>query len=118
MLKVHSCRYENLVIHSSLCKKIVPHRLRIITPLKLCQGLQECKFIENGLRHRCFSVNFVKSFRKAFFAEQMRTAVSIILKNEKDKFFGEAVVNRCSVKNVFLEIPQNSRENTCARVFF
>ena len=48
----------------------------------------------------------------------MRAAVSIILKNEKDKFFGEAVVNRCSVENVFLEIPQNSRENTCARVFF
>ena len=55
--------------------------------IKLCQGLQECKFIENGLRHGCFSVNFVKSFRKAFFTEQMRTAVSIILKNEnKDKF--------------------------------
>ena len=25
---------------------------------------------------------------------------------------------RCSVKNMFLEIPQNSQENTCARVSF
>ena len=28
----------------------------------------------------------------------------------------EAVVKRCSVKKVFLEISQNSQENTCARV--
>ena len=30
----------------------------------------------------------------------------------------EAVVQRCSVKRVFLEISQNSQENTCARVSF
>ena len=61
----------------------------------------------------------MKSFRKAFFTEQMRMAVSIILQNEnKEKFFEEAVINRCSVKKVFLEIPQNSQENTSARVFF
>ena len=30
----------------------------------------------------------------------------------------EAVVQRCSVKKVFLEISQNSQENTCARVTF
>ena len=30
----------------------------------------------------------------------------------------KAVVWRCSVKKVFLEISQNSRENTCARVSF
>ena len=28
----------------------------------------------------------------------------------------EAVAQRCSVKNVFLEISQNLPENTCARV--
>ena len=27
----------------------------------------------------------------------------------------EAVIRRCSVKKVFLEISQNSQENTCAR---
>ena len=32
--------------------------------------------------------------------------------------FSEAVAQRCSVKKVFLEISQNSQENTCARVFF
>ena len=30
----------------------------------------------------------------------------------------EAVVKTCSVKKVFIEILQNSQENTCARVFF
>ena len=30
----------------------------------------------------------------------------------------EAAVQRCSVKRVFLEISQNSQENTCARVSF
>ena len=30
----------------------------------------------------------------------------------------EAVAQRCSVKNVFLEISQNSQEYTCARVSF
>ena len=30
----------------------------------------------------------------------------------------EAVAQTCSVKKVFLEISQNSQENTCARIFF
>ena len=30
----------------------------------------------------------------------------------------EAVAQRCSVEKVFLEISQNSQENTCARVSF
>ena len=34
------------------------------------------------------------------------------------KTFQEAVVQRCSVKKVFLEISQNSQENTFARVSF
>ena len=34
------------------------------------------------------------------------------------KAAAQAVVQRCSAKNVFLEISQNSQENTCARVSF
>ena len=30
----------------------------------------------------------------------------------------EAAAQRCSLKKVFLEISQNSQENTCARVSF
>ena len=32
--------------------------------------------------------------------------------------YAEAVVQICSVNQVFLEISQNSQENTCARVSF
>ena len=32
--------------------------------------------------------------------------------------FSEAVVQRCSVKKVFLEISQNSQQNICDRVSF
>ena len=32
--------------------------------------------------------------------------------------FSEAVAQRCSVKKVFLEISQNSQENTCTRASF
>ena len=31
-------------------------------------------------------------------------------------FWPEAALRRCSVEKVFLEISQNSQENTCARV--
>ena len=34
------------------------------------------------------------------------------------KLGAEAVVQRCSIKKVFLEISQNSQKNTCARVSF
>ena len=32
--------------------------------------------------------------------------------------FTEAVVQRCSVKKMFLKISENLQENICARVFF
>ena len=35
-----------------------------------------------------------------------------------NKMYEEAVAQTCSVKRVFLEISQNSQENTCARVSF
>ena len=34
------------------------------------------------------------------------------------RLLSEAVVQRCSLKNVLLEISQNSQENTCVRVSF
>ena len=34
------------------------------------------------------------------------------------KYLPEAFVRKCSVKKVFLEISQNSQENTCVRISF
>ena len=39
-------------------------------------------------------------------------------KTWSEEAIAEAVVQRCSVKKAFLEISQNSQENTCARVSF
>ena len=40
------------------------------------------------------------------------------MKKETQELNIEEVVQRCSVKKVFLEISQNLQENTCARVSF
>ena len=42
----------------------------------------------------------------------------VILIKWKKRLIIEAVIQRCSVKKVFLETSQNSQENTCARVSF
>ena len=60
----------------------------------------------------------------SLFSYQWLTALSIrvILRVTVYYYYvtytSEAVVRRCSVENVFLEISQNSLENTCARVSF
>ena len=38
--------------------------------------------------------------------------------DNKYALLSEAVIHRCSVKRVFLEISQKPQENTCGRVFF
>ena len=53
----------------------------------------------------------------------MSYLISLILKDEglsdsNDSNNTEAVVRRCSVKKVYLEISQNSQEKTCARFSF
>ena len=53
----------------------------------------------------------------------MSYLISLIPKDEglndsNDSNNTEAVVRRCSVKKVYLEISQNSQENTCARFSF
>ena len=54
--------------------------------------------------------------------EFLQRKISFSIKTEKIsgklKIHTEAVVQRCSIKKVFLEILQNSQENTCATVSF
>ena len=42
----------------------------------------------------------------------------LYVSDTKSSLLSEAVVQECSVKKVFIEISQNSKENTCARVSF
>ena len=59
-------------------------------------------------KHKRISWN--KSMR-VFILQNLVTVFSMVK-------LSEAVVQRCSVKKVFLEISQNSQENTCVRVSF
>ena len=62
---------------------------------------------------------FFRELRFSVYREYTASAQSIILKKLwRAVRVAEAVVQRCSVKKVFLEISQNSQENTCPRVSF
>ena len=50
---------------------------------------------------------------KAKFSENI-----VLLQHGIRRVVAEAVVRRCSVKKLFLEILQNSQESNCARVSF
>ena len=56
-----------------------------------------------------------KVFLNLYFAEKYHVLRKF---HEYGALFTGAVVQRCSVNKVFLEISQNSQENTCARVSF
>ena len=65
--------------------------------------------------------NSLTSVTAEFTTSNFIFIISIFAKNRLNHmslFFLEAVAQRCSVKKVFLEISQNSQENTCARVSF
>ena len=106
-------------------------------------GLEPCNFIKKRLQHKCFPVNFCEFLRTLMFTEHVRllllylprydtsklelqnTLVLLPLLDKGSKHFirklhkqKQSSRERCSVKKVFLEISQNSHENTCARVSF
>ena len=63
---------------------------------------QACNFIKKRLWHSCFPVNFAKFLRTAYLTKHLRTNTS----------------NSCPRKYVYLEISQNSQENSCVEVCF
>ena len=73
----------------------------------------------------CFKSNFLKirKFLKKTFLPEFVTGKFTALNYRSflrfplsGQVFSEPVAQRCSVKEVFLEILQNSQESTCARV--
>ena len=85
----------------------VPHFSKVAVPVVFCKkGVPE-----NFRNHRYFPVNFAEIFTNTFFNRMPLVAAS-------EKLKAEAVICRCPVKKVFLEISPNSKENTCARVSF
>ena len=68
-----------------------------------------CEISKNTFFHKTHLVAASESNRYSFFSRNSFT---------KSRVLSEAVVQRCSVKKVFLKILQNSQENTCDRVSY
>ena len=79
---------------------------------KKLSGLNQCQeFLRTSiwqLRAKIVKIHF--TYTHSFI--NVKTSYPLRVANS------EAVVRRCNVKNVFLEILQNSQENTCARASF
>ena len=73
----------------------------------------QIKFIKVTIFHEKFTRK-----QEEIQANNERRKVEAFLNSELPRSFSEAVIQRCSVKIVFIEISQNSQENTCARVSF
>ena len=77
---------------------------------------QELTSINQWFTAKKFSLNVKKlMLTKFFFQLYCILFIMLIYDDNLPLVMSEADVQRCSVKKVFLEISQNSQENTCAR---
>ena len=76
------------------------------------------ELFRNRVTYECLAAfNFDSSMRKPQKSKALEKCNMSPTANCPREYV-EAVVQSCSVKKVFLEISQNSQENTCARVSF
>ena len=108
--------------------KNCPHNLNYYTTLRPGTLLKRDVFLCTGVfLWMCFTVKFAKFLRTPFLTEHLLWLLLIFGVEFVEIFFcykpqivrrkfdhaKEAVTQRCSVKKTFLEISQNSQENTC-----
>ena len=74
--------------------------------------------IESGYLSTTQIKVFGTLFRKERWSSSHSAVISCSLMGSSETYFSEPVVQRCSVKNMFLKISQNSQENACARASF
>ena len=106
------------------------------------QAFRRATLLKRDFQHRCFSCEVWEYFKNAFFyisssntsgcyfwmteieKEYLKQRGKLTKyyyrngqkKDDHEKLLAKAVAHRCSVSKVLLQIPQNSQENTCARV--
>ena len=73
--------------------------------------------MHQNTRHTILHFNSVL-FTQVFPSEPILLCIDSIILLRTPRLAREGVAQRCYVKKVFLEIFQNSQENTCARVSF
>ena len=76
------------------------------------RAMSEYFIINNKSSFFIFRMNSIDCFRVSLWS------LNIYLSNGEIEQSSEAVVQRCSVKKVFLEISQNSQENNCIIDYF
>ena len=75
------------------------------------------------IAHKSLKSRIVRDSLKIFLVKEYMETKSFKMINFRQQTISsavsrEAVAQRCSVKKVFIEISQQSQENTCARVSF
>ena len=104
-----SRKSKNLLINAALLQTERLFLLNLCVTLKCILGLCRNSVALNiNCKSKWVFLN-TKIYRKR------KLQVALV---ELDMKMLEAVVQRCSVKKLFLEISQNLQENTCVRVFF
>ena len=78
----------------------------------------ENKWTCKTLLNKIFSFPQLRNFCLILWVTTIWGKFFEILSEFSDTVIKEAAVQRCSVKKVFLEISQNSQENTCAKISF
>ena len=78
----------------------------------------ENKWTCKTLLNKIFSFPQLRNFCLILWVTTIWGKFFEILSEFSDTEIKEAAVQRCSVKKVFLEISQNSQENTCAKISF
>ena len=91
------------------CKKVsAPTKIQKPPPQVFCKKRSATLLLERGSS----IAKFLRTLIFKNICERLILKISISVTNS------EAVVQKCSVKKVFLEISQNSQENTCATASF
>ena len=86
--------------------KFTKKHLRRSLSFNKVASVRPATLFKKRLWHRCFPVNYSKFLRTPF------------LQNTSGRLLPEAATRDALKEKMFLEISQNSQENTCARVHF
>ena len=85
----------------------------------VCSSLiNECNVTENIKDHRAWQITSLFTWHKTEINRIASMKFITTTKGGRKLLREKAVAQTCSVKKVFLEISQNSQENTCSRVSF
>ena len=129
MVFIASVLYWKYPFWVNLKKKIAGFSWNLVLSLTHLWRIQRwCSLVLFLIGNILFMANFFQTIKIVCWSSNLEPRLRWWLHDEISsgpagtdfslRLYGEAAVWRCSVKKVFLEIRQNSQENTCVRVSF